>query len=82
MPRDDRRGPDDHQRRSPVRPRAPQSDPEQPVGPSGRRPGSSAPVHGQLLPEREILERECSVPAREDGQQAEDAKQAGEHDPG
>ena len=82
MPRDDRRGPHDHQRRSPVRPRAEQSDPEQPVGPAEGGPGSSAPVHGQLLPKREVLERECSVPAREDGQQANDAEQAGEHDQG
>jgi len=39
-------------------------------------------VEGQLLPEGDILERELSVPAREDGQQPEDAKQAGDHDQG
>ena len=82
MPGDDRRGPDDHQRRSPVRPRAAQADLEESVGPADRGSRSSAPVHGQLLPEGEVLEREGSVPAREDGELPKDAKQAGEHDPG
>ena len=79
MPGDDRRGPDDHQGRSPVRPRAAQADPEESVGPTDGGSGSSATVHGHLLPEREVLECECSVLALEDGQEAEDAKQAGEH---
>ena len=33
-------------------------------------------------PEGDVLERECSVPAREDREQSNEAKQAGEHDPG
>lgn len=82
MPGDDRRGPDHHQGRSPVRPRAAQGDPEQPVGPADRGSRPSALVHGQLLPEGDVLERECSVPARENREQSKDAKPAGEHDPG
>lgn len=46
------------------------------------RPGTRAPVDGRLLPEGEVLERECSLPAREEGEQAKGTKQAGEHETG
>ncbi len=82
MPGNHGGGAEDDQGGLPPGPRAAQGDPDASVGPTDRRAGSSAPVHGQRLPEGAVLERESSVPAREDGQQAKSADDAGAHDEG
>ena len=82
MPGNHRGGAEDDSGCLPRRPRAAQADPEESVGPTDGGSGSSVPVHSQLLPEGEVLERECPVPARKDGQEVKDAKHAGEHGQG
>jgi hypothetical protein len=51
-----------------MRPRGSQPDPEQPIGPThqGLRPG--APIESQLLPQRQVLESQTAVSARENDQ--------------
>ena len=67
---DDRGRAQDDQSGAPVGPGPPEAEPEEPIGPTYRRPASGALVHGQLLPEREVLERQRPMPARVDRQQA------------
>ena len=79
MPRHDRGGSDDHQGRFPIPPRGSQPDPEQPIGPThgGLRPG--APIESLLLPQRQVLESQTAVLAREDDQEPNNADDPGDH---
>ena len=79
MPGDDRRGSDDHQGRFPVRPCPSQSDPKQPIGPTNGRFRSGAPVHSQLLLQREVLQNQSAVSARENDQEPNSVDESGDH---
>ena len=81
MPGDDRGGSDDHQGRLPVRPGPSQSDPEQPIGPTNGGLRSGAPVDSQLLPQRQVLENQTAVSAREDDQEPNNVDEPGDHGP-
>jgi hypothetical protein len=79
MPRDNRGGADDHQGRFPLPPRGPQPDPEQAIGPThdGLRPGS--PIESQLLSQRQILESQSALSAREDEQEPNNVDDPSDH---
>ena len=81
MPGDDRGGSDDHQGRLPVRPGQPEADPKQSVGPTNGRLRMGALVNSQLLPQRQVLERETSMSARQDDQETSDPDDADNHGP-
>src|SRR5829696_2275043 len=78
MPGDDRRGSDDHQGRSPVRPCPTQADPKQPIKPPNGGLRSGAPVDSQLLLQREVLQNESAVSTR-DGQPSNNVDEPGDH---
>ena len=69
MPRDNRGGADDHQGRFPLPPRRPQPDPEQAIGPTHDGPRPGPPIESQLLSQRQVLESQSAVAAREDDQE-------------
>ena len=79
MPCDDCRGSDEHQGRSPVRPGPSQSDPKQPIGPTNGELRSGAPVDSQLLPQREVLQNQGAVSARENHQEPNNVDEPGDH---
>ena len=80
MPGEDRGGrSDDHQGRFPVRPCPSQSEPEQPIGPAHGGLRAGAPVNGQLLPQRQVLEEQAAVCARENDQEPEDVDDPSDH---
>jgi hypothetical protein len=81
MPRDDRGGSYDHQGRLPVRPGQPEADPEQPVGPPNGRLRAGATVDRQRLPQRQVLEHETAMSARQDDQEPNNLDDADEHGP-
>ena len=81
MPGDDRRGSDDHQGRFPVGPCPSKSKPEQPVGPAHGGLRGGAPVNSQLLPQREVLENQTAVWARQNDQQPDNVDDPGDHNP-
>lgn len=81
MPGDDRGGSYDHQGRLPVRPGQPKADPEQPVGSTNPRLRTRAIVDTQLLSQRQVLDNETAMSARQDDQEASNLDNAGDHGP-
>jgi len=81
MPGDDCGGPDDHQGRLPVRPDQPEADPEQPVGPTNGRFRTGAMADRQLLPQRQVLEHETAMSARQDDQEPSNLDETDDHGP-
>jgi hypothetical protein len=81
MPRDDRCGSDDHQGRLPIRPGQSEADPEQPVAPTNGRLRTGAMVDSQLLPQRQVLEYETAVSARQDDQEPSNLDDTDNHGP-
>ncbi len=81
MPGDDRGWSDDHQGRLPVRPGQPEADPEQPVGPTNGRLRTGAMVDSPRLPQRQVLEDEISMSARQDDQEPSNLDDTDDHGP-
>ena len=79
MPGDDRGRSDDHQGRLPVWPRQPEADAEQPIGPANQWLRMGATVHRQLLPQRQVLEDETSMSARQGDQEPSDLDDTHDH---
>ena len=81
MPRDDRGGSYDHQGRLPIRPGQPEANPEQPLGPTNGRLRTGAIVDSQLLPQRQVLEHETAMSARQDDQETSNLDDTDDHGP-
>ena len=79
VPADDRSGTEDHEGRRPVRPNTPEPSPEPPVRAPQGGPGLATLVHGQLLPQCYVLERDRTMPAQEENDQSQCADQLGQH---
>src|SRR5258708_20017273 len=70
---------DDYQSLPPASPQPGQRDPKEPVAPAQPRPVRRSLVDGQLLPQGEVLEGELAVPAIEEGEEAKQLEQGGDH---
>ena len=79
MPADDGGRAHDDQGRRPVWPKAPQTNPEQPIRPARGGLGSAALIHGQLLPEGEVLERDGPMSADEESDQPKSLHEPDDH---
>ena len=79
MPADDGGRAHDDQRRRPVWPQAPQTNPEQPIRPARGGLGSAALIHGQLLPEGEVLEGDGTMSANEESDQPKSLHEPDDH---
>ena len=69
----------DDQSRRPVWPKAPQTNPEQPIRPARGGLGSAALIHGQLLPEGEVLKHDGTMSANEESDQRKSLHEPDDH---
>src|SRR4051794_8477213 len=81
MPGDDRGGADHHLSRLPIRPGESEAEPEEPVGPPNSRLRTGALVDSQLLPQRQVLEHETSMSARQGDQEPSNLDDTVDHGP-
>ena len=79
MPPQHRLGLHDHQGGTPVPPSLGEENPEESVSPAEPWPFDRSGQRGQLLPEREILERDSSVSPAERSDRSEEYDQSRQH---
>ncbi len=79
MPAHDRVGLHDDQGRSPILPRLGEQDPEQSIARAEVRTPDRAPENGQLLTQRQVLERDGSVSRTEQPECSKENDKRGQH---
>jgi len=79
LPPQDGLGSHDHQGVPPPGPDPGQSHPEQPISGPEFRAGHRALVHGELLMQGQVLQRESAVAAPEEREESKNMEQEGDH---